>query len=156
MTRQPEDPGHLDVLAWSYSDLGHALDDTGRTVEAAEADRKSIAIWESLAAREPHVTAYRQGLAWGYKHLGELIRDAGRPAEAANLFEKAITTAEALTVERPDDPGFSRNLDMCYQELGKLLPHDPPPDGGGRGVQEVDRGRGAPHLPLSRPSHVPT
>ena len=74
----------------------------GRTQEAEQALRRSVAIRQKLVDDHPGVEPHPHDLGWGYYHLGLLLHDTHRPHEAAEAFRQARELFEKVAKEFPD------------------------------------------------------
>jgi tetratricopeptide (TPR) repeat protein len=108
-------------MAWSYSELGVLVKNTGRLTEAEAAYTQALGLTKHLVAEFASVPRYRQSLANTYNRLGSLLQLMGRltPAEAA--FTEGLALSQQLAAEFPSEPRYRLDLATLHYNLGNLL-----------------------------------
>ena len=82
----------------------------GRTKEAEETIRRTLAIRQKLAADFPETLANSYSLGWSFYNLGLLLQDTDRPQEAAEAFRDAKRFFEAEAAKIPDGDTNARHV----------------------------------------------
>jgi serine/threonine protein kinase/tetratricopeptide (TPR) repeat protein len=110
------------ALAESHLDIGGVLFRTGKPVEALEADRKAIAIWQQLADANPAVVDYQRDLAHSYNEVGLLLMmHLGRPEEALTGLRKALAIFQKLADADRAVINFQFGLAINHDVIGWCL-----------------------------------
>ena len=99
-----------------YNLLGMLYSETNRYVEAEEAYKKEIEIYERLAEENP--VAYKRNLAGSYGNIGNLYYKTGRYMEAEETYKKVVEIFGRLAEENP--AAYERNLAESYNNTGIL------------------------------------
>ena len=112
-----EKQGSSVELAQAYYVLAEVLLAVMRLMEAEQAYKRAIAIWEDLA-RE-NLSEHKSDLAKSYNNLGILFGITGRFDKSEEIYKKAIVLWEELTKEQPSI--FKSYLIKCYEDLGVIF-----------------------------------
>ena len=121
--KAPDDPKRIDVetlLAGATSALGNVYRVSGRPAEAIPLMRKAIAIYRSLAARQPQNARYLRTLASEPIYLGNALAAVQDNAAAVAAYDEAIA---ALQLERKvDNSGQALTyLGYAFSQKAELL-----------------------------------
>jgi serine/threonine protein kinase len=107
--------------AMHLRDLGNELVGGGTRLEEAEDNhRKSLAMFEKLAADFPNESQYLEQVPHGQRILGWVVVSTGRPAEAVELFRKAIVIFDRLSISSPK-PSDREVIADTYRHIGHAL-----------------------------------
>ena len=101
ISRYPDRLMYQRDAGFSYSNLCDVLRETGRAVQASDASRRAVSIFEALVSRQPDVSHNQQGRGWAYEQVGEVLRETGHAAEASQVQSKAVAIFEAMTARSP-------------------------------------------------------
>jgi serine/threonine protein kinase len=93
----PQSWWYQEMAARTLSQLGDFLVSVGKPQEAAEAHRRSVAIWLALMKNFPLARGSRAECAYSYLRLGKSLVAADKAAEAEIAFGKA----QELTDKKP-------------------------------------------------------
>ncbi|GAB4085844.1 hypothetical protein GCM10028784_24740 [Myceligenerans cantabricum] len=117
-------------LAYSLSNLSHALAALGQGAEALAAGQEALALRRravraASAVGKGGAPGLRFELAWSLSGVGLLLSEQGRPHEALALEEEALSIRRELTEASPDryseQLGTScSNLGVTYSRLGRF------------------------------------
>lgn len=117
-------------LAYSLSNLSHALAALGDVAEALAAGQEALAL-RRRALRKASSSArggapkLRFELAWSLSGVGVLLSEQGRPHEALSLEEEALSIRRDLAGDAPDRyreelATSCSNLGVTYSRLGRF------------------------------------
>lgn len=117
-------------LAYSLSNLSHALAGIGQAAEALAAGQEALAlrrrvVRKAASADGNGVPRLRFELAWSLSGVGVLLSEQGRPHEALSLEEEALSIRRDLAREAPDRyreelATSCSNLGVTYSRLGRF------------------------------------
>ncbi|MBL0885734.1 tetratricopeptide repeat protein [Myceligenerans indicum] len=117
-------------LAYSLSNLSHALAALGAAAEALAAGQEALAlrrraVRKAAASGRGGAPRLRFELAWSLSGVGVLLSEQGRPHEALSLEEEALTIRRELAREAPDRyremlATSCSNLGVTYSRLGRF------------------------------------
>ncbi|RPF21098.1 tetratricopeptide repeat protein [Myceligenerans xiligouense] len=117
-------------LAYSLSNLSHALAGIGDAAEALAAGQEALAlrrrvVRKAASAGRSGVPRLRFELAWSLSGVGVLLSEQGRPHEALSLEEEALAIRRDLARETPDRyreelATSCSNLGVTYSRLGRF------------------------------------
>ncbi|MGP0066122.1 MAG: hypothetical protein ACLQGP_21295, partial [Isosphaeraceae bacterium] len=99
--------------------LGAALVTLGRSAEAEDAYRESIAHDEWLAERFGDRSGVYSVLVPNQEALAHLLLASNRQDEAKALLDKAKSELLAIETARPNRPGGGRRLADCFAQLAE-------------------------------------
>jgi tetratricopeptide (TPR) repeat protein len=111
----------LSDLAWTYLKVGDVLLALQRTADAAVTYRKSVPLFEKLAAAQPDDLSRQRDLAFSLYETSAALTKVGRSDEALDITRKAVAIREQLVAAKPADVAWSRDLASSYDALGHLL-----------------------------------
>src|SRR5262249_48871630 len=97
------------------------LSSAGKSGEAIEAHRKSLAIYQKLVERHPAVTDFQIMLAMSQNNLGSTLSITGKPEEALEAFRKALAINQKLADAHPTVPECQIELARAHNNLGRSL-----------------------------------
>lgn len=105
-------------------DVGVALGEVGRAVDAERHQREAVALFRELAAADPH--RFLPRLAALLVNLGATCSDQGRPQEALRCEEEAVGLLRQVAADRPgavtrELTTAVSNLAVTFAELGDPL-----------------------------------
>ena len=93
----------------------------GKPAEAEGEVRKSIAIYQKLAADNPAVTDFHSLLASSHFNLGSLLRETGKTTNAVAEHRRALEIYQKLAADNPAVTDFHDFLARSRWNLGVLL-----------------------------------
>jgi non-specific serine/threonine protein kinase/serine/threonine-protein kinase len=98
-----------------------ASSNLGDTAGALDSQRKALAIYERLSAREPANVELRRELVISDTYLGDLNITLGQPQNAVEYYRKAILISEGLSATDPTNEAVRLDLSRIYFSMGKAL-----------------------------------
>ncbi len=105
----------------SYRVLGEFLASQGRSSEAEQALRQSLAACEQFAAERP-LANWVQGNRGATLHeLSDVVAATGRLEEAEEISDRAIIILDKLALDFPEGPDFRNRQAWAYQKRATLL-----------------------------------
>ncbi|WP_460707382.1 tetratricopeptide repeat protein [Myceligenerans halotolerans] len=117
-------------LAYSLSNLSHALAGLGKAAEALAAGQEALALRrralrKAASSDRGGAPKLRFELAWSLSGVGVLLSEQGRPHEALSLEEEALAIRRELAGEAPgryrEELATScSNLGVTYSRLGRF------------------------------------
>ncbi|MGH9721089.1 MAG: tetratricopeptide repeat protein [Bryobacteraceae bacterium] len=112
-------------VAFSYSNLGRVLMDSGDVAGSLENYRRALEICEDLARREPANAIYRRDLMGAYMSVGDMLGspayfNMGDPAGAIDAYGKGLALAERLAAEDPRNVLARRDLTNSLRRMANL------------------------------------
>src|SRR3989441_5578614 len=123
------EPGDTEAgfhLADSYNALGDGLgnesitNNLGDTQGALENYRKSLAIYERLAAAYPSNRHFQSGVAVANAKIGDVGTFRGDSTAALEGYQKALLSYEALSAAEPNNAQFRGNLAAIIGRAGHV------------------------------------
>jgi len=123
------EPGDTEAgfhLADSYNALGDGLgnesitNNLGDTQGALENYRKSLAIYEQLAAAYPSNRHFQSGVAVANAKIGDVGTFRGDSTAALEGYQKALLSYEALSAAEPNNTQFRGNLAAIVGRAGHV------------------------------------
>jgi serine/threonine protein kinase/tetratricopeptide (TPR) repeat protein len=99
----PEDPRAQEVVADAYDRLGSARSDSADFLGAMNAQQRSLALREALAAQTGGTRDHELGLSENLNNIGILLARLGRVGEALPLVRRALARARAAQGRQPGD-----------------------------------------------------
>jgi tetratricopeptide (TPR) repeat protein/tRNA A-37 threonylcarbamoyl transferase component Bud32 len=109
------------VLAWSHSDIGVLLEESGKPAEALTAHRRALAIRQKLADANPSVTQFQAELAGAHNNIGIVLSQMGKPAEALAAYRHALAIRQALADASPAVTLYQTGLATIHHNIGIVL-----------------------------------
>jgi len=112
-------------LAACYQELadlqGHAgLQNLGDPAGAIESYRKSLALYQRLAADEPASRAARRGVALLEIRIGDMEEVRDNLEGAGRAYREALQAAERLAAEDPTNADDQRRLALAHRKVGGI------------------------------------
>jgi eukaryotic-like serine/threonine-protein kinase len=117
----PTDPANVREMAHTYTDLAYSLGANEMFDEAAEYDRRTLQIAETLLAAHPADVDMRTVLARTYTRMALGANQGLRLDEAARLHGKALGIFEDLLRADPDNESRQRQVAVTHKYLGAVL-----------------------------------
>jgi serine/threonine protein kinase/tetratricopeptide (TPR) repeat protein len=121
----PKDPGYRSGLATSLLRLGQLLahlNPPARRGETEKLMRRTLEIYEALAAEYPGNEGYRGEVAWVHHELKHyVLSPGGRRQEAVEHQQQAVAILKARAANSPSNLGYQQALGDNYLELGHSL-----------------------------------
>ena len=123
---QPGDTEAAFHLADSYNALGDGLgnesitNNLGDTQGALENYRKSLAIYQHLAAAYPSNRHFQSGVAVGYAKIGDVETFRGDSTGALEGYRKALTVYQNLSAAEPNNAQYRGNLAAIIGRAGHV------------------------------------
>jgi tetratricopeptide (TPR) repeat protein len=105
----------------TYFNLGIVLEQNSRRPEAVDAYRKSVSLYETLAAEVPTAPVYREELTGSLHNLAGTLADTGGKTEAQKTYRRAITIFEGLVAEFPQNRYYQSQFGRVLNGLAVLL-----------------------------------
>ena len=87
---------------------------------ALAAYRKSLAIAEALAARDPANTAWQRDLSVSHERIGNVLVAQGDGPGALAGYRKSLAIREALVARDPANTEWQRDLIVSFVKLSKV------------------------------------
>jgi tetratricopeptide (TPR) repeat protein len=109
------------VLAWSHTNIGVLLEESGKPAEALETHRKALAIRQKLAGDNPSITQFQTELAGIHNNIGIVLSRMGKPAEALEAYRQALAIRQALANANPDVTLFQVGLAIMHNNIAIVL-----------------------------------
>ena len=110
----------LTGLGRSYRALGDIMDVEGKTAETTADYRRSLDIFERLAAQNPNDAAISDELARAYETLGDGLNkteNAGA-SEILESYQKTLSIRQNLIAQNPSDNKMRRSLAVIFTKVG--------------------------------------
>lgn len=108
------------VALW-HLNLGNVLKDLDKPDAAAQAYRRSLALYEQIARDNPNIPEYHSRLAAVLNNLSGFVRKQDRLKEAQTLIERAITAQQRARQLNPRNPVYANTLTENYASLALTL-----------------------------------
>lgn len=108
--QNPDNPNHLEGLAFSRIHLAEALRTLGRDKEQLEALIKAADDLEALLKTMPDVPLFRENLAVTLTNLGRGLHEQGRSEDARRVLDEALREFQNLFNSRSRQP---RHVSGC-------------------------------------------
>ena len=106
-------------LGRSYRGLGDILEQKGEIAETVRNYRRSLSIFEKLAAAQPTEFSVQDELARAYETLGDgLGRAANSDAERLACYQKALPIRQNLLSQRSGDRKLRRSVALTFLKVG--------------------------------------
>ena len=110
--------------AEALRDVGSALGEVGRAVDAEQYERRALELFRELCASDPH--RFRPRVATLLANLGRTLSDQGRPLEALRCEEESVGLLRLTDADHPgvvtlDLTMAVSNLAVTFAELGQPL-----------------------------------
>ena len=124
---------------------------------ALAAYRKSLAIREALAARDPANTQWQRDLSVSHDRIGDVLVAQGDGPGALAAYRKSLAIAEALAARDPANTEWQRDLSVSHNRIGDVLVPQVtgrgrwPPIAGLRNRRGAGRARSGEHRVATRP-----
>jgi hypothetical protein len=100
--------------ARSLYNMGIALGDGPKLMEAEAAHRQALAIRAHLARDHPQEAVYRQDLSYSHCELAIVLAKRNKLDASAEEFRQAVAVTQQLSKEHPEQPAYWND------ELGHL------------------------------------
>ena len=107
-------------LGVQWNKLGESQAASGDRATSVESHRRALAIFERLAAQDPHDASARRHEAISLGFLGQRLKDLGRTEEAVTALEAALREFETLTVGDAGNARLRDDLAVTWNTLGSL------------------------------------
>ncbi|MBV9158681.1 MAG: protein kinase [Acidobacteriaceae bacterium] len=120
LAAQPRDPDLTHSLAVVETKIGDLLEQLGRRDEALDYVRRSLAIYELLAANPTNASARREMGVVLYKH-GEILIANGQAAAALQSFDRGLELVGPLAAADPRNELFQDDISGFHIERGFAL-----------------------------------
>ncbi|MFN0100893.1 MAG: protein kinase domain-containing protein [Bryobacteraceae bacterium] len=116
----------LGELGASYATLGLVLGRSGRTNEALEAYRKSLAMQERIVALKKDDVSNQTNVMIAMSHVGDTLGNShmfnlGRFSEAAAIYRKVVEKARWLAAADPNDKKAQLDVSFALLRYGNTL-----------------------------------
>lgn len=125
VAQNPDDADAGLNLSTNYSTRGEQLVQRDATPESArlalDAFRKSLAVLERLAAKQPQNTSLARHIATGLENAAWCLRRIGQPREAVAQARRAVEMMGAMSARDPDNQQFHADLASMQTTLGEAL-----------------------------------
>ncbi len=108
-------------LAVSRNWIGDVLVAQGDLPGALEAYRKSLAIAETLAARDPGNIQWQHDLSISHERLGDVLEAQGDLPGALDVYRKGLAIRETLAVRDARNTQWQRGLSASHFRIGDVL-----------------------------------
>ncbi len=107
-------------VAGAHGRVGRIHNTLGRMGAAEAAFRRSVELFEQLAADFPSEADYRRQCAGGHHNLGVLLVGTGRFKEGEECYRKALDIRKRLVDEFPEKPLYRNDVARNHNLLGNL------------------------------------
>src|SRR5262249_13648710 len=119
------DTGSSEELAACYQEFGdlqghNGLQNLGDPAGALESYRKSLALYEGLAARDPSGRAARRGIALLQIRIGDMEEIRDDLNDGLRAYREALRIAEQLSAEDPTNAEDRRRLALAHRKVGGI------------------------------------
>jgi tetratricopeptide (TPR) repeat protein len=121
-----DDPSLQRELAIAYTKVGnvqwqryHA--NLGDTAGALESQRKALAIYEALAARERTNRLLLHDLARSYVQVGDTLAAVGDLVDALGSYRRSLAIRQELAAAEPTNAQVRYGMAVSYQRIGDTL-----------------------------------
>ena len=106
-------------LSVSHNMIGDVLVAQGDGPGALAVYRKSLAIREALAARDPANTEWQRDLSVSYIKIGDVLKAQGDGPGALAVYRKSLAIREALAARDPANAEWQRDLIVSNVKLSE-------------------------------------
>jgi tetratricopeptide (TPR) repeat protein len=106
-------------VAWSHSNIGQVLAETGKPIEAMQEYYKMLAIHQKLTEANPAVTELQKGLAWSYNQIGWLHTQERRFADAFAALDRGLAIRQKLAEAHPMITEYTNHLGDSHGSRGR-------------------------------------
>ncbi|HEY7427792.1 MAG TPA: tetratricopeptide repeat protein [Gemmataceae bacterium] len=133
-------PSHRAELASCLWELAVILSAAQQHVQAEEAIREAMRLYEALVAEYPKEPEYRLTVGFCHRALGEYLQRAGRKREATESYKKAVLVLGSLVRSVPGNTfrhhEHRQELGWAYCLLGSSLCESRQPQEEGQAVSQ--------------------
>jgi eukaryotic-like serine/threonine-protein kinase len=106
-------------LGRSYRGLGDILEQKGDIGQSVGNYRRSLAIFEQLAAKYPTEFSVQDEFARACETVGDgLSRSAKSETERLACYQKALSIRQSLLTQQPTNPKMRRSVALTYLKIG--------------------------------------
>jgi serine/threonine protein kinase/tetratricopeptide (TPR) repeat protein len=106
-------------LGRSYRGLGDIFEQKGDIGQSVGNYRRSLSIFEQLAAKHPAEFSVQDELARAYETVGDgLSRSAHSEGERLECCKKALSIRQNLLTQQPTNPKMRRSVALSYLKIG--------------------------------------
>jgi tetratricopeptide (TPR) repeat protein len=121
-TKNPDNPVYRDQLSTALVDVGDALVERGKLVEALDAYHSALAIAKQLSSADPENVWWQDTLAISYDRIGvALTTQRGYDVESLAAYHNSLAIREALAKSDPSNVEWQHGLSVSYNEIGHAL-----------------------------------
>jgi len=113
--RDPGDLSNLRALGYLYAASAREDQDNSRAIASA---RKSVAVFERLAAAQPNSEELQAALAEAHAELSSVLESGNHFEEAVAEERKDVRIHETLVAEHPLNAPYLHDLMDTYEKLG--------------------------------------
>lgn len=105
-------------LGRSYRGMGDILEQKGEVADCLNYYRRSLSIFESLAAARPSDKSVQDELARAYGTLGDGLARTDNAAERLQSYKQALAIRESLLAQNPSDAKLRRSVSVDLMKVG--------------------------------------
>jgi len=117
----PANTGWQRDLSVAQEKVGDALRAQGKTAEALESYRVSLAIRERLAATDPGNARWQRDLSVSHNNIGRMFIEQGNLADALESYRTSMGIRKRLAAADPGNAGWQRDLSGSHGRIGNVL-----------------------------------
>ena len=115
-----EKSGNKRNVSVSHVKIGNVLGAQGDLTGAAAAFGRSLAIHETLLARDPGNMEWQRDVSVSHDQIGNVLVAQGDLTGAAAAFGKSLAIRETLLARDPGNMGWQRDVIVSHVKLGEI------------------------------------